>query len=65
MPQQAILRGLLEGISQLVSVFIAARQNLSFHFSITRQQKNLKTIGPYTESTDLIFLRPAKKLFIS
>jgi hypothetical protein len=32
------------------SVFIEAREN--FNFSITRQQKSLKTIGAYTESTD-------------
>jgi hypothetical protein len=49
-------------IFTISSVFIEASQNLSFIFSITRQQKNLKTIGAYTESTDLIF---TKKLFIS
>ncbi len=38
-----------------VSVFIEASQNLTSNFSITRQQKNLKTIGACTESTDLIF----------
>ncbi len=31
MPQQAIRRGLLEGFSQLVSVFIKASQNLNFY----------------------------------
>jgi hypothetical protein len=35
--------------------FLEASQTLSFNFSITRQQKNEKTIGAYTECTDLIF----------
>jgi hypothetical protein len=49
MPQQAVCRGLLKGFSQLVSVFIQQAKALSFNFSITRQQKNLKTIGVYTD----------------
>jgi len=44
----------MEGFSQLVSVFMKASKTLYF-FSITRQQKNSKTIGAYTESTDSIF----------
>jgi hypothetical protein len=39
MPQQAVRRGLLEGFSQLASVFIEASQTLSFNFSIARQKK--------------------------
>jgi hypothetical protein len=42
-------------IFTISGVFIEASQNLSFIFSITRQPKNLKTIGGCTESTDLIF----------
>jgi hypothetical protein len=39
-------------------------KNLIHIFSITRHQKNLKTIGAYTESTYLTF-RTLKKVFIS
>jgi hypothetical protein len=37
---------------------------LSSIFSIRRQQKNLKIIGAYTESSDLI-VKTLKKIFIS
>jgi hypothetical protein len=46
---------LLEGFSQLVSVFIKASQTFSSILSITRQKQFLKSIGAYTEKTDLIF----------
>jgi hypothetical protein len=64
MPQQAFWRGLLEGFFQLVSVFIDASQNFIFYFLHNKAAKNLKTIGTYTESTDLIF-KTFKKIFIS
>ncbi len=53
MPQQAVWRGLLEGFSQLISVFMKQAKTYSLNFSIKKQQKNLKTINAYTESTDL------------
>jgi hypothetical protein len=69
MPQQAFWRGLLEGFSQSVSVFTEASQNHIFSFSITRQQKNLKTISRWSAhiqrvGTDLI-CKIFQKIFIS
>jgi hypothetical protein len=55
MPQQAIWIGLLEEFSQLVSVFIETSQNFIFYFLHKKATKKFKTIGAYTESTDLIF----------
>ncbi len=55
MPQQAVWSGLLEGPSQLVGVFIEARQNFIFYSLHNKEAKKLKTIGAYTESTDLTF----------
>ncbi len=55
MPQQAVWRGLLEGFLKLVSVFIEASQDFIFYLLHNKAAKNLKTIGAYTESTDLIF----------
>jgi hypothetical protein len=40
MPQQAILRELLEGFSQLVRVFIEASQNCIFYFIHNKAAKN-------------------------
>jgi hypothetical protein len=45
----------MEGFSQLASVFIEACQNLIFQYLHNKTAKTLKTIGAYTESTDLIF----------
>jgi hypothetical protein len=41
MPQQSILRELLEGFSQLVSVFIEASQNCIFYFLHNKAAKNV------------------------
>ncbi len=63
--QQAYWRGFLEGSSKLVSVFIEANKNFNVDFLHNKiPKKNLKTIGAYTESTDLTF-RTFKKLFTS
>ncbi len=68
MLQKACWRGLLEGFSQVVSVFIEASQTLSSTciFSITRQQKKFKNHGRIykKDCTDSIF-NTFKKLFIS
>jgi hypothetical protein len=45
---------LLKGFSQKISVFIEASQNFIFYFLHNKEAKNLKTIGAYIESTDLI-----------
>jgi hypothetical protein len=41
---------------ELVSVFMKARRNLKNTFRDIEEAKNLKTIGAYTKSTDLIFI---------
>jgi hypothetical protein len=52
MLQQAILRGLLEGFSQLVSVFTDASQNFVYYFLNNNIAKLFKAIiSAYTEST--------------
>ncbi len=58
MPQQAFWRELLEGFSQLVNIFIKVRQNFIFYFLNNKAAKKFKSIGTYTENTDLI-LRPS------
>jgi hypothetical protein len=40
MPQQAILSGLLEGFSQVVSVFMEASQNFIFDFLHNKAARN-------------------------
>ncbi len=52
-----------EGL-KLVSVFKEVSQNFIFHFLHNKAAKNLKTIGAYTESNDII-LKTFKKIFIS
>jgi hypothetical protein len=59
MSQQAFWRELLEGFSQFVNIFIKARQNFIFYFLNNTAAKKFKSIGTYTENTDLI-LWPSK-----
>jgi hypothetical protein len=55
----------LKGLSLKIDKnVIVASQNLIFYFPHNKTAQNCKTIGAYTESTDLIFLRHSKKLFI-
>ncbi len=51
----------LEGLSQLVSVFMKASQYFIFNVLHNKAVKKFKTIGAYTESTDLIFKKTFKK----
>ncbi len=55
MTQQAVWRELLERFLQFVGVVIEASQIFIFCFLHNKQHKDFKTIGAYTESTDLIF----------
>jgi hypothetical protein len=49
--EQALRRGLLEGLSQLVSDFIAASQNYILGFLHKKSAKNVKIISPHSNST--------------
>jgi hypothetical protein len=61
-PEQALGRGLLEGISQLVSDFIEASR--IFILDFLHKKTSVKTKKPYSKSTVSKF-RTLKKIFIS
>jgi hypothetical protein len=50
MPQQALLRGLLEGLLKLVSIFKEESKNLAFDFLSNKDKKNYTSA--HTESTN-------------
>jgi hypothetical protein len=54
LPQQALCEGLQENFSQLLSVCTEASKKV-ISFLHNKAAKNLKNMGAYTESTDLIF----------